>query len=165
MVKQRTVDLRVRLGPVELATPIVTASGTGGYGLEYADFADFRAIGAFFTKSITLESRAGNPPPRVVETRAGLLNAIGLANVGLEVFLKEKVPQLQRIPSPIFVNVAGRTIEEYTKVTSRLDEVEQISGLELNISCPNVKESGITFGTDAKQVSKIVSAVRKGVKR
>jgi len=165
MVEQREVDLRVHLGSVELATPIVTASGTSGYSLEYADLADFRAIGAFFTKSITLEPRQGNPPPRTVETRAGLLNSIGLANVGLEVFLKEKVPQFQRIPSPIFVNVAGRTIDEYTKLAGRLDEVEQISGLELNISCPNVKEGGITFGTDARQVSKIVSAVKKVVKR
>ena len=165
MVEKEKIDLRVRLGSLELATPIVTASGTSGYGLEYADLADFSAIGAFFTKSITLEPREGNPPPRVVEPRAGLLNAIGLANVGLEVFLKEKVPQLERIPSPIFVNVAGRTIDEYIEVAARLDEVEQISGLELNISCPNVKEGGITFGTEAKQVSKIVSAIRQVVKR
>jgi len=161
----KTVDLSVRLGPLKLATPIVTASGTSGYGLEYADLADFSAIGAFFTKSITLEPREGNPPPRVVETRAGLLNAIGLANVGLEIFLKEKVPQFERIPSPIFVNVAGRTMDEYVEVADRLDEVKQISGLELNISCPNVKEGGISFGTEAKQVSKIVAAVRKVVKR
>ena len=165
MVEEEKIDLRVRLGSLELATPIVTASGTSGYGLEYADLADFSAIGAFFTKSITLEPREGNPPPRVVETRAGLLNAIGLANVGLEVFLKEKVPQLERIPSPVVVNVAGRTIDEYVEVAAKLDDVEQISGLELNISCPNVKEGGITFGTEAKQVSKIVSAVREVVKR
>ena len=165
MVDEEKIDLRVRLGSLELATPIVTASGTSGYGLEYADLADFSAIGAFFTKSITLEPRKGNPPPRVVETRAGLLNAIGLANVGLEVFIQEKVPQLERIPSPVFVNVAGRTIDEYVEVAARLDKVAQISGLELNISCPNVKEGGITFGTQAKQVSKIVSAVREVVER
>ena len=165
MVREQAVELRVHLGSLELATPIVTASGTSGYGLEYADLADFSAIGAFFTKSITLKPRKGNPPPRAVETRAGLLNAIGLANIGLDVFLKEKVPELQRIPSPVFVNVAGRTIDEYTEVAARLDEAEPISGLELNISCPNVKEGGISFGTDATQVSKIVSAVRKAVKR
>ena len=165
MVEKEKIDLGVRLGSMELATPIVTASGTSGYGLEYVDLADFSAIGAFFTKSITLEPREGNPPPRVVETRAGLLNAIGLANVGLEVFLKEKVPSLARIPCPAVVNVAGRTIDEYIEVARKLDEVEQISGLEINISCPNVKEGGITFGTEAKQVSKIVSAVRDVVKR
>ena len=165
MVKKQDVDLQVRLGSVGLATPIVTCSGTSGYGLEYAGLTDFSGVGAFFTKSITLEERKGNPPPRVVETRAGLLNAIGLANVGLERFIEEKVPQLKQIPCPVFVNVAGRTIDEYREVAERLDEAEEISGLEVNISCPNVKEGGISFGTDARQVSQVVSAVRQVVKR
>ncbi len=120
MVKKQDVDLQVKLGSVGLATPIVTCSGTSGYGLEYAGLTDFSAVGAFFTKSITLEERKGNPPPRVVETRAGLLNAIGLANVGLERFIEEKVPQLKQIPCPVFVNVAGRTIDEYREVAERL---------------------------------------------
>ena len=165
MVKKQNVDLKIKLGSVALATPIVTCSGTSGYGLEYAGLTDFSSVGAFFTKSITLQERKGNPPPRVVETRAGLLNAIGLANVGLERFIKEQVPQLKQLPCPVFVNVAGRTIDEYTEVAQRLDEVEEIAGLEVNISCPNVKEGGITFGTDAKQVSQVVSAVRQVVKR
>lgn len=165
MVKKQDVDLKVKLGSVALDTPFVTCSGTSGYGLEYVGLTDFSAVGAFFTKSITVEERRGNPPPRVVETRAGLLNAIGLANVGLERFVKEKVPQLKQLPCPVFVNVAGRTIDEYRQVAQRLDEVEEISGLEINISCPNVKEGGITFGTDPKQVTQVVSAVRQVVKR
>jgi len=165
MAAKRNVDLKVKLGSAELATPIVTCSGTSGYDLEYAGLADFSAIGAFFTKSITLEPRKGNPMPRVVETRAGLMNAIGLANVGLERFIEEKVPRLRQISCPVFVNVAGRTIEEYVEVARRLDEVEEIAGLEVNISCPNVTEGGISFGTDGMQVSQVVSAVRKVVKR
>lgn len=165
MVTGKDVDLRVQLGAIELSTPIVTCSGTSGYDLEYAEVADMGAIGGFFTKSITCEPRRGNPTPRVVETRAGLLNAIGLANVGLERFIEEKVPRLREIPAPIFVNVAGRTIDEYVEVAKRLDEVPEISGLELNISCPNVKEGGIAFGTDAIQVSRIVSAVKQHLKR
>ena len=165
MISKERVDLKVKLGSVELATPIVTCSGTSGYDLEYADVADLSAVGAFFTKSITLEPRRGNAPPRVVETRAGLMNAIGLANVGLEKFIEEKVPRLRELPCPVFVNVAGRTIEEYVEVARRLDEVEEIAGLEVNISCPNVKEGGISFGTDAGQVSQVVSAVRKVVER
>ena len=165
MVKKQDVDLKIKLGNVALSTPIVTCSGTSGYSLEYAGLTDFSAVGAFFTKSITAEERKGNPPPRVVETRAGLLNAIGLANVGLERFIDEKVPQLKQLRCPVFVNVAGRTIDEYREVAQRLDEVEEVSGLEINISCPNVKEGGISFGTDAGQVSQVVSAVRQVVKR
>jgi len=165
MAKEYDVDLKVKLGRVELATPILTASGTSGYDLEYAEVADFSAIGAFVTKSITLEERKGHASPRVVETRAGLMNAIGLANVGLERFIREKVPRLRQIPAPVFVNVAGRAIDEYRQVAQRLDAVQEISGLELNISCPNVREGGISFGTDARQVSKVVGEVRKVVKR
>ena len=165
MVEEKDVDLRVRLGPIELSAPIVTCSGTSGYDTEYAEVADLGAVGGFFTKSITVEPRKGNAPPRVVETRAGLLTAIGLANVGLERFIKEKVPRLSEVGAPVFVNVAGRTIDECIQVVQRLDEVPEISGLELNISCPNVREGGIAFGTDAAQVIQIVSAVKKKLKR
>lgn len=144
-----------------MANPLMTASGTCGYADEYADFVDLSGLGAFVTKSITPKPRAGNDYPRIVETRAGLLNAIGLANIGLEAFLAEKVPLLERLGVPVFVNVAGASIAEYTAVIERLDDVDVVSGVELNISCPNVAEGGIQFGTDPGQVAKITSSARQ----
>ncbi len=155
------IDLRVNLAGVELANPLMTASGTCGYADEYADFVDLRQLGAFVTKSITLQPRAGNEYPRVVETRAGMINSIGLANVGLEAFLAEKVPLLRGLGIPVFVNVAGTRIEDYVAVAQRLDEVDAVRGLELNISCPNVKQGGIQFGKDPLQVSAITEAVKR----
>ncbi|MCJ7543918.1 MAG: dihydroorotate dehydrogenase [Phycisphaerae bacterium] len=143
----------------------MTASGTCGYGDEYADFVDLRELGAFVTKSITLKPRAGNEYPRVVETRAGMLNAIGLANVGLEVFLAEKVPALERLGIPVFVNVAGETVDDYLAVAAALEKVAVVRGVELNISCPNVKAGGLQFGTDPQQVRTIVGEVRKVVRK
>ncbi len=154
------VDLRVNLAGVEMANPLLTASGTCGYADEYADLLDLRALGAFTTKSITLASRIGNEYPRVVETRAGMLNAIGLANIGLDRFVADKAPLLEKLGIPVFVNVAGVTVEDYVAVASRLEQVEAVRGIELNISCPNVKAGGIQFGTDPVQVCKVVSAVR-----
>ncbi len=139
---QSAIDLSVEIAGVRLANPLMTASGTCGYGDEYADFVDLRQLGAFVTKSITLEPRAGNEYPRIVETRAGMLNAIGLANVGLEVFLAEKVPPLERLGVPVFVNVAGTTVEDYLAVAEALEKVAVVRGVELNISCPNVKAGG-----------------------
>ncbi|MHC4295251.1 MAG: dihydroorotate dehydrogenase [Planctomycetota bacterium] len=155
------VDLSVDIAGVRLANPIMTASGTCGYADEYADFVDLTQLGAFVTKSITREPRVGNEYQRVVETRAGMLNAIGLANVGLEVFITEKVPQLEQLGVPVFVNVAGTTIDDYLAVAEALDEVDVIRGVELNISCPNVKEGGIQFGVDPKQAEKVTAALRK----
>jgi dihydroorotate dehydrogenase (NAD+) catalytic subunit len=143
----------------------MTAGGTCGYGEEYADFVDLRQLGAFVTKSITLQPRAGNEYPRIVETRAGMLNAIGLANVGLEVFLAEKVPTLERLGIPVFVNVAGATVEDYLAVAEALEKVAVVRGIELNISCPNVKAGGIQFGVDPQQVRLIVGEVRKVVRK
>ena len=156
----KTVDLSVDLAGVRLANPLMTASGTCGYADEYADFVDLRQLGAFVTKSITREPRAGNEYPRVVETRAGMLNAIGLANVGLAAFLREKVPLLERLALPVFVNVAGTTIEDYVAVAEALEGVDVVRGVELNISCPNVKAGGIQFGTDAGEVERVTSALR-----
>ena len=153
-------DLSVDIAGVRLASPLMTASGTCGYATEYADFVDLKRLGAFVTKSITREPRAGNEYPRVVETRAGMLNAIGLANVGLEVFLREKVPLLAPLGLPVFVNVAGTTVDDYCAVAEALDGVEIVRGIELNISCPNVKEGGIQFGTDPAQVRTVTAAVR-----
>ena len=158
-------DLSVEIAGVKLANPLMPASGTCGYCNEYADFVDIRQFGAFVTKSITLSPRVGNEYPRVVETRAGMLNAIGLANVGLEAFLAEKVPQLEKLALPVFVNVAGTGVDDYVAVAGRLDGVGPIRGVELNISCPNVKEGGIQFGTDSAQAAKITAAVRKVCKK
>ena len=153
-------DLSVDIAGVKLANPLMTASGTCGYADEYADFVDLRELGAFVAKSITVAPRVGNEYPRVVETRAGMLNSIGLANVGLEAFLTEKVPQLEAMGLPVFVNVAGTTEEDYLTVAEALEGVKVVRGVELNISCPNVKAGGIQFGVDPRQVGKITSALR-----
>ena len=158
-------DLSVDLAGVRLANPLMTASGTCGYADEYADFVDLGALGAFVTKSITLAARAGNDYPRVVETRAGMLNAIGLANVGLEAFLRDKVPLLERLSLPVFVNVAGTTVEDYLAVAEVLEGVAIVRGVELNISCPNVKAGGIQFGVDPGQVERITAALRAACRR
>ncbi len=153
-------DLRVSIAGVELANPIMTASGTCGYATEYAEFVDLSQLGAFVTKSITPAPRVGNPPERIVETRAGMLNAIGLANVGLQRFRDEKVPELRTLGLPVFVNVAGAYLADYVTVAEALAEVDVVRGIELNISCPNVKEGGIAFGVDPHQVKLITQAVK-----
>lgn len=157
-------DLSVALGPIRLANPLVTASGTCGYGLEYASFLDLSQLGAFTTKSITPEPRPGNEPQRICEVSAGMLNAIGLANVGLDAFLNEKLPDLPRLGCPVFVNVAGHCIDDYVRVCQTLDPLPEIAGLELNVSCPNVR-NGLTFGTDAGLMRELVQAVRPVVRR
>jgi len=159
------IDLSVEIAGVPLANPLMTASGTCGYAAEYADFVDLNQLGAFVTKSITIAPREGNEYQRVVETRAGMLNAIGLANVGLESFVRTKVPQLEELGLPVFVNVAGTTVEDYLQVAAALENVEIVRGVELNISCPNVKEGGIQFGTDPCQVEAVTRAVRGVCKR
>lgn len=158
-------DLAVDIAGVKLANPLMTASGTCGYADEYADFVDLRRLGAFVTKSITLLPRAGNEYPRIVETRAGMLNAIGLANVGLEAFIRDKIPLLEKLGLPVFVNVAGTTVEDYLAVAEALEGAPVIRGVELNISCPNVKAGGMQFGTDPQQVGQITSAMRKVCRR
>lgn len=155
------VDISVDFAGLKLANPVFTASGTCGYADELADFMDVNALGGFITKSITLKPRKGNPTPRIVETDAGMLNAIGLANVGLERFIEEKLPIIAKMTVPVFVNVAGELIDEYVAVVERLAREDAIAGFELNISCPNVAKGGISFGRDPYQVSEITSAVRK----
>ncbi len=155
------IDLSVDIAGVTLANPLMPASGTCGYADEYADFVDLTALGAFVTKSITLEPRTGNPYPRVVETRAGMLNAIGLANIAVDAFVADKAPLLERLGVPVFVNVAGTKVADYVAVAERLEDVEAVRGVELNISCPNVKAGGIQFGTDPDQAGRITAAVRK----
>jgi len=160
-----TVDLSVNLAGIAMKNPILTAAGICGYGWEYLPYVDLTRLGAFTTKSITLEPRDGNPPPRLSETRAGLLNSIGLANVGIDKFVSEKLPQTARLDIPIFVNVAGRTVEEYKAVAERLDDQSSIAALELNISCPNVSCGGLEFGVDPTQAAKLIGEVRKVVKK
>lgn len=154
------IDISVDFAGLKLANPVLTASGTCGYADELADFMDIDALGGFITKSITVKPRRGNATPRIVETDAGMLNAIGLANVGLERFIAEKLPVIEQMKPAVFVNVAGTTIEDYVAVTERLASEQAITGFELNISCPNVKKGGISFGTDPVQVEEITKAVK-----
>lgn len=152
-------DLSVHLAGLRLANPTLTCSGTCGYAFEYADFMDLSQLGAFVTKSITREERAGNEPSRIVETRAGMLNAIGLANVGLDRFLSEKVPQLKKMPCPVIVNVAGHSFDDYTETCAAMDGLDCIAGVELNVSCPNVKD-GLTFGTHPGRLKELTREVK-----
>jgi len=151
--------LAVSLGPLELRSPVLTSSGTWGYGTEQSVFSSYPALGAFVTKGITLLPRAGNPPPRLYETRAGLLNSVGLENVGLENFVKEKLPALPQNHPPMLVNIAGESVEEYVELARALSLESQVAGLEVNVSCPN-KDKGMEFGTDPKLVGELTEAVR-----
>ena len=157
---EKDIDISVDFAGLRLKNPVFTASGTCGYADEVDDFMDVNLLGGFITKSITLSPRPGNPTPRIVETDSGMLNAIGLANIGLERFISEKLPLIEQISTAVFVNVAGETIGDYVAVTERLAGEKAISGFELNISCPNVKQGGITFGTDPGQVAEITSSVK-----
>ncbi|MFQ5414210.1 MAG: dihydroorotate dehydrogenase [Phycisphaerae bacterium] len=156
------VDLSVDVGGIHMANPIMTASGTSGYGEEYAGVVDLSRLGAFVTKAVSPEPRKGNPPERIVETPAGMLNAIGLANVGLERFVAEKVPYLASLGVPAIVNVIGHGADDYCTVCRALDVIACIAGLELNVSCPNVTD-GLDFGTDPKRLEALVAAVRREV--
>ncbi len=158
---KENVDISVDFAGLKLSNPVFTASGTCGYADELADFMDINSLGGFITKSITEKPRKGNPTPRIVETDSGMLNAIGLANIGLDKFVEEKLPILEKFSPAVFVNVAGETIKEYLAVVERLAGEKAIAGFELNISCPNVAKGGISFGTDPAQVSKITSAIKK----
>ena len=159
-----TPDLSVQIGRVRLKNPVLTASGTCGYGREYAPFLDLSRLGGFTTKSVTLRPRMGNPPQRIAETAGGMLNAIGLANVGLEQFMAEKAPEAATLGTSVFVNVAGHSIEEYVEVCRTVDGAEGIAGVELNVSCPNV-DDGLTFGTNPALLEELVRAVRPAVTR
>lgn len=156
-----TPDLSVQLGPLRLKNPVMTASGTFGYGEEYAGLADIGRLGALVVKGISLEPRAGNPPPRIVETPAGMINAIGLENVGAEAFLALKLPYLLDLGVPVVVNIFGNTVEEYAGLAARLDGARGIAALEINVSCPNVKKGGMVFGTDPVMTERVVQAVRR----
>jgi dihydroorotate dehydrogenase (NAD+) catalytic subunit len=158
---EEKTDMSVDFAGLKLANPVFVASGTSGYADELADFTNLNQLGGFITKSITLNPRKGNPPERIVETDSGMLNAIGLANVGLDKFIEEKLPIIEKLTVPVFVNVAGETINEYVAVVERLATEKAIAGFELNISCPNVARGGISFGVDPAAAAEITSAVKK----
>lgn len=159
------IDLSVSIGSLKLRNPIMLASGTVGYGNEISEFSDLNKLGAIVTKSLSLKPRKGNPPQRIVETPAGMLNAIGLANVGVEEFIKEKIPFLKNIDVPLICNIAASTIEEYVECISILDGEETIKAFEINVSCPNVKDGGLQFGNDKNAVGKVTSNVRAATKK
>ncbi|MDX1565096.1 MAG: dihydroorotate dehydrogenase catalytic subunit, partial [Phycisphaeraceae bacterium] len=155
-------DLSIDLGGLKLTNPTMTASGTCGYAFEYQDFVDLNHLGAFVTKSITREVRKGNESHRIVETRAGMLNAIGLANVGLDAFVEEKIPLLEKMQCPTIVNVAGHSLDDYVHTCGRIAEQPVVDAIELNVSCPNV-DDGLTFGTDPKRLKELVDQVRRAM--
>lgn len=154
------IDLSVNIGSLKLRNPIMLASGTVGYGNEISEFSDLNKLGAIVTKSLSLKPRKGNPPQRIVETPAGMLNAIGLANVGVEEFLKEKIPFLKNYNVPLICNIAASTVEEYVECTKILTSDETIKAFEINVSCPNVKDGGLQFGNDVKAVGNVTAKVR-----
>jgi dihydroorotate dehydrogenase (NAD+) catalytic subunit len=154
------VDISVDFAGLKLSNPVFTVSGTCGYADELGDFMDFNCLGGFITKSITLKPRKGNPPPRIVETDSGMLNAIGWANIGLDKFIEEKLPVIREMSPAVFVNVAGETIADYVAVVERLTDESGIAGFELNISCPNVEHGGVSFGTDPAQITEITKAIK-----
>lgn len=155
------IDLRVRIGEVELANPVIAASGTFGYGGEFAELVDLSRLGGIVVKGLSLYPEIGNPTPRIVETPGGMLNSIGLQNIGAQVFLDEKLPFLRRFGTAVIANIWGRTVEEYIAVAERLDGAEGLTALELNISCPNIKEGGISFGTNPRLTEEVTRAVRE----
>ena len=153
-------DLSVNVAGIAMRNPIMTASGTFGYGEEFAPYMDLHSIGAMVTKGLSLQPRAGNPTPRIVETPAGMLNAIGLQNVGIDAFIAGKTPFLRTVDTPCIANFFGGTVEEYAEMARRLDAVPEVAALEMNISCPNVKEGGILFGSDPACAAGVVAACR-----
>jgi dihydroorotate dehydrogenase (NAD+) catalytic subunit len=155
------IDLGVKIGSLELKNPVMTASGTFGYGDEFSPLVDPGRLGAIVVKSLSLKPRTGNPPPRVVETPSGMLNAIGLANMGLERFLKEKLPLLEKMNTVVIVNINGHTEVEYGEVAAGLKGVDAVSGIEVNISCPNVECGGMAFGTDPEVTARVTERVLK----
>lgn len=154
-------DLRVNIGSLEIANPVMTASGTFGYAREFENLMNLSRLGAVIVKGISLNPRPGNPPPRIVETACGMLNSIGLQNVGVDRFIAEKMSYLAGLNIPVIVNILGDSLEEYREITERLAGVPGVSGIEVNISCPNVKKGGVAFGTDPSMAAAVTAAVKE----
>ena len=155
------VDLNVKIGNLELKNPVMTASGTFGYGIEFADFIDLSQLGGIIVKGTTLNHREGNPYPRMAETPSGMLNAVGLQNKGVEYFAEHIYPQIKDIDTNMIVNVSGACIEDYVATAERIASLDNIPAIELNISCPNVKQGGMAFGTTCEGAASVVKAVRR----
>ena len=155
------LNLTVDIGGLELQNPVMTASGTFGYAREFDHYIDLNRLGGIIVKGLSLKSSKGNPPPRIVETDCGMLNAIGLENVGIDGFIKDKLPFLETLRPPTIANIYGKTIEAYAQLAERIEPLDAVKGLEVNISCPNVKEGGVAFGSDPKIAGEVVKAVRE----
>ena len=158
-------NLNINIGKLQLKNPVMTASGTFGYGPEFSDFMDLSRIGGIFVKGTTLRERQGNPYPRMAETPSGMLNAVGLQNKGTEYFINHIYPNVKDIDTNILVNLSGSTIDDYVEAAIMLNELEKVPGIELNISCPNIKEGGMAFGTSCLSAAQVVSAVRRVYKK
>jgi dihydroorotate dehydrogenase (NAD+) catalytic subunit len=154
-------DLSVSIGTLRLKNPVMTASGTFGYAREFEPYVNLHRLGAVVVKGISLEPREGNPPPRIVETSCGMLNAIGLENVGVDRFILEKMESLKAVTVPVVVNILGDTVEEYREIAERLSDVQGIAAIEVNISCPNVKKGGVAFGTVPEMAAAVTAAVKE----
>jgi dihydroorotate dehydrogenase (NAD+) catalytic subunit len=154
-------DLSVNIAGVAFKNPVLSASGTFGYGEEFCPFMDLNRLGGIVVKGLSLEPSKGNPPPRIVETACGMLNAIGLENVGIESFAKEKLPYLRTLSTPVVVNMFGKTVEEYAELAARIETLDGIEMIEVNISCPNVEAGGMVFGTDPELAFEVVRAVKE----
>ena len=155
------VQLSTKIGSLELKNPVMTASGTFGYGTEYADFMDINRLGAIIVKGTTLNPRQGNPYPRMAETPSGMLNAVGLQNKGVDYFVDHIYPEVRKFQTNVIVNVSGSSIEDYAQCASIINTLDDIPAIELNISCPNVKQGGMAFGVKPESAAQVVSAVRK----
>jgi dihydroorotate dehydrogenase (NAD+) catalytic subunit len=155
------IDLKVNLGKLVLNNPVIAASGTFGYGLEYTEILDLNDLGGFSTKGLSVIPKIGNPVPRVIETSSGMLNAIGLENIGLQAFFSEKLPQLKNYKTRIIVNFFGDTVQEYVEMATALSKEERIDALEMNVSCPNVEKGGLQFSSDPVVLRQVVEATRK----
>lgn len=163
MTKTKTTQspkMAVSLGRLKLNNPVMTASGTFGYGEEYAGYVDLNKLGAIVVKGLSLKPRLGNPPPRIMETTGGMLNAVGLQNIGVDAFIEEKMPFLRQFDTKVIANIYGETYDEYKKVARKLSSVKGIHALEVNISCPNVKNGGLSFGSDPKIAARVTRAVK-----
>ncbi len=157
-------DLTVRIGNLILKNPVIVSSGTFGFGEEFENFFDLNQLGAIIPKGISLKPMKGNPPPRIFETEGGIINSIGLQNPGYREFLKKKFPYLKNINTHLILNIFGNTLKEYVELARRFDQIQGISGLEMNLSCPNVKKGGLLFGTEPKMTYQLVKEVRKATK-
>lgn len=158
-------SLAVEIAGLKLQNPVMPASGTFGYGEEYAPYLDLERLGAIVTKGLSLHPKAGNPTPRIAETTSGMLNAIGLQNVGVDAFIRDKTPLYRGLTTPVIANFFGNTLEEYGEVARRLADIPAIAAVELNISCPNVKQGGIVFGTEPQAAAQVVTLVRKALNK